>query len=84
MSNHSGSELLNKALKIMVKHAIACDAIKRKITREIIEVAKDVDCNVYEILENVGRDIGICEYCYESADSLEKGLCSKCIKEEKV
>ena len=46
---------------------------------KIVQVGNEYDCNPGEILEEIGRRVGICYYCLQQKENIdEDGLCADC------
>lgn len=84
MSNHSGGYMLNNVLEI-AKDMEILDTIGKERTYEfvmsLIKLGRHYDCNDFEILEDIGQELGICYHCLKENEELECGICPKC-KEE--
>lgn len=84
MSNHSGSYVLNKVLRVLNDKeydffkGIGKDKTLAFITF-VIKIGDYEDCNSGEILDEIGQKLGICYDCLNYADDLENGgICRKC------
>ena len=66
MSDHSGSHMLNKVLRLMEQRSVfelmGRDA-DQQLVREIARLSRRYDCNPGEILDEIGERLGICYYC---------------------
>lgn len=81
MSNHSGSYMLNEVLQIVMEKQIVKIEEKEKLREfaiELLRLGRRHDCNDGEILEGIGKEIGLCYCCWEATEDLERGLCKKC------
>ena len=82
MSNHSGSYMLNDVLR-KIKDMGIFEAIGKEKSRvfslEVTKIGRHYDCNNGEILEDVGREVGICCCCLKETYELDySGLCEEC------
>lgn len=82
MSNHSGSYMLNRVLRLLsekeVFQQIGLDK-SQDIVKEILDIAARYDCNTGEILEDIGRELKICIYCWEKSTKINySGYCLNC------
>ncbi len=83
MSNHSGSYMLNEIIVLMGKYKIFENLGKDEtyaLVRDIIEISSNYDCNRGEILDGIGRELGICYSCMKQNKIFKDGLCSECRK----
>ena len=82
MSNHSGGYLLNYALYRLVEQGLVERLGKRKVQATVIELVtyaeKKYDCNSGEILEALGKRLGVCAHCLKVAKDVKKDACLKC------
>ncbi|OOM09419.1 hypothetical protein [Clostridium saccharobutylicum] len=82
MSNHSGSYMLNEVLCKMKSMDILKEIGKEKsheFALAVIKIGRRYDSNNGEILEDVGRELGICYCCLEETYELDySGLCKDC------
>ena len=85
MSNHSGSYMLNKVLRILEANnvlGLLGKARSRRLVREVVELSeRTYDCNRGEVLEGLQEILGVCSYCLKSARKFSDGLCAACKKE---
>lgn len=86
MSNHSGGYMLNEVI-CKAKEMGILDTIGKEKSQEfvltLIKIGKNYDCNDGEIIEDMGAEFGICNYCLKPTDNLnEEGLCKDCADEE--
>lgn len=84
MSNHSGSHMLNRVLKILENQGVYQAIGKEKTYCTVLEILKmswDFDCNRREILDEIGERLGICYLCQNSANQLKNGICRNCSEE---
>jgi len=82
MSNHSGSYMLGDVLELLDENKIFEMVGKDEtlsLIKDIIRISDRYDCNPGEILDGVGERLGICYYCLNYAEKLERGLCPNCI-----
>ena len=82
MSNHSGSYMLNEVL-YTAKNSGIFEAIgkekARKFVLALIDIGENYDCNNGEILEEIGKELGLCYCCLSEAEDINYGgLCKKC------
>ena len=81
MSNHDGSYMLNEVLILLEKEQIF-EQIGREKTVALVEAIVGMsyahDCNIGEILEDIGERLGICSCCGTVTWELEDGYCDKC------
>lgn len=82
MCNHIGSYILNDLLKV-INDAGIFKGIGRKRTQEltlkILDVGRNYDCNLGEMLDGISQECGVCSFCSSISDDIdENGLCSKC------
>ena len=81
MSNHSGSYMLNTVLKKMDESSVF-DYLGKEKTQifvgEILDLAFEYDCNPGEILEDIGKRLGVCYYCGRPADEFVGDICKQC------
>lgn len=81
MSNHNGSYILNGVLQI-AKEVGIFETIGEEKSREfilkIVKLGRGNDCNVGEILEDIGEELGICYCCLGESDNIEDGICIDC------
>lgn len=84
MSNHDGSYMLNEVLKLLDRYEFFNTIGKGKthsFISQILKLSQHYDCNEGEILEEIGKKLGICYYCGNYASNLaEDGVCLKCIE----
>ena len=84
MSNHSGSYLVNNVLKKLESDSVF-EALGRERTQQlvidIVQITLDWDCNKYEVLEDIGLRLGICDACLKPQTDLTDRTCASC-KEE--
>ena len=83
MSNHSGSFMLNSVLRLLDDHYNFFATLNKeetlKFIKKIIQIGISEDCNDGEILDEIGKKLGICYSCIEfTADINEDGICAKC------
>lgn len=81
MSNHSGSYMLNSVLEIVKEIGISELIGKekyRELALELIKLGNRNDCNAGEILEDIGREVGLCYCCLEASDDIEDDICIDC------
>lgn len=82
MSNHSGSYMLNEVLctaKDMGIFETIGKEKARKFALSLIEIGEDYDCNNGEILEDIGKELGICYCCLKGKCEVDySGLCKDC------
>lgn len=83
MSNHSGSFMLNNVLRLLDDHYNFFATLNKeetlKFVKKIIQIGISEDCNDSEILDEIGKKLGICYMCMEvAADINEDGICAKC------
>ena len=51
----------------------------REFAMELTKIGSHYDCNNGEILESIGREVGICYCCLEETYELDySGLCKAC------
>ena len=82
MSNHSGSYLLNDVLNALrqrgVFELLGVHATRR-LVRDVLIIGEEDDCNSGEILDGLGKVVGICGYCERDADDIDdEDLCAQC------
>jgi len=78
MSNHSGGYMLNSLLKLLDRYHFFNEIgieKKQEFFEEIWRINCDHDCNAYEILEDLGEKLGICDGCFAL---LKNGRCHNC------
>ena len=84
MSNHSGSYQLNAVLILLDAYGFFDKLDKTEILsfiKSIDCIGEEYDCNSGEILEGIGKKLGICYYCMEFADQIDdSGICTNCDK----
>jgi hypothetical protein len=82
MSNHTGSYMLNDVLLLLDKYKFNRLLGREQTQRfvlDILELSKNYDCNVSEILCNgVGPRVGLCYYCLQPATEFSAEACLKC------
>lgn len=82
MSNHAGSYQLNDVLKLLHAYRFFDTLEKERILsfiKSIVEIGNAYDCNNGEILDEIGKELGICYYCINFADEIDEGgVCVKC------
>ncbi len=81
MSNHSGSYMLNKVLKMLLSHS-AFESLETEKTQSIVldllKISDYYDCNSGEILEDIGELLGVCYHCKSAAQDFREGVCLNC------
>ncbi|UZT06165.1 hypothetical protein ONV75_16420 [Clostridium sp. LQ25] len=81
MCNHIGSYILNDVLKEISNAGIFKEMGREKtqeLTLKILEVGRNYDCNDTEILNEVAKDCGICNFCSSVSEDIDNnGLCVK-------
>jgi recombinational DNA repair protein RecR len=78
MCNHIGSYIINDVLKAIIDAGIGKEKMQ-EVTLKILEVGKNYDCNDTEILNEVAKDCGICNFCSSVSEDIDNnGLCVKC------
>ncbi|OON96497.1 MAG: hypothetical protein ATN31_01750 [Candidatus Epulonipiscioides saccharophilum] len=80
MSNHTGSYMLNNVLCELSNQtffALLPLETRRSFAKRIMNIGTRCDCNEYEILEDVGRSVGLCEHCGTHVPVGEM-LCNEC------
>lgn len=82
MSNHSGSYMSNQVLctakNMGIFEAIGTEKL-HQFALEVIKIARHHDCNNGEILDDVGRRLGICCCCLQKTYELNySGICKDC------
>lgn len=82
MCNHIGSYILNDVLKAINDAGIFKEIGKERtqeFTLKILEVGKNYDCNLGEILNEVAQECGVCNFCSSASDDINvEGLCPNC------
>ena len=82
MCNHIGSYIVNDVLKEMVNAGIFKTIGKKRtqeLTLKILDVGRNYDCNLGEMLDGISEECGICSFCSSISDDIdENGLCPKC------
>ncbi|TSJ81474.1 MAG: hypothetical protein NMK33_03195 [Candidatus Cardinium sp.] len=82
MSNHSGSYQLNDVLILLDSYQFFETLEKEKILsliKGIQKIGEEYDSNNGEILDGIGKKLGICYYYIEFADQMDDyGICTKC------
>ena len=81
MSNHSGSRMLNRILKMLEQEAVFEHLGKDSsqiVVQKILSISNFYDCNSGEVLEEIGERLGICSCCYKVAEKFQDGLCQNC------
>lgn len=83
MSNHSGSFMLNKVLRLLDDNYNFFDTLKKeeilKFIKKTIDIGAYADCNNGEILDEIGKKLGICYMCIKFVDNIDEvGICPKC------
>lgn len=81
MSNHSGSYMINDILKIMLELKMfenISQEDKKVFFEKIWEIVYKNDCNVGEVLECIGKQIGVCYYCHGFKSFFEEDMCVEC------
>jgi hypothetical protein len=82
MSNHSGSHMLNEVLSKINNIGIFKTIGKEKTHQfvlEAIKIGREYDCNNGEILEDIGKELGICYCCLKEKCEVDySGLCKDC------
>jgi hypothetical protein len=83
MSNHGGSYMLNEILGMFEDRGVFRSLGKEQthaLLAKIVKRAVDqYDCNAGEILERVGKRLGICYYCLKPATKFtSEGICRAC------
>jgi len=85
VSNHTGGYLLNYAFHRLVENGFVDRFGKQKaqeIVLDVIEFAtRQYDCNEGEILNELGKELGICYYCLQPASEIKRDVCLKCRQE---
>jgi hypothetical protein len=84
MSNHDGSYMLNEVIKLMEANNVFLRLGKKRSQSLLLSMIKlavrEHDCNVGEILEGLGKRLGICAYCCKPATEFRSGedICRDC------
>jgi len=81
MSNHFGSYMSNQVLCTAKNMGIFKTIGAEKLHQFVLEIIKIArhDCNNTEILDDVGRRLGICCCCLKETYELDySGICREC------
>ncbi len=82
MSNHTGSYILNYALRRLHETDFINLVGREKARQFVMDViqwsCRQYDCNEPEILDELGAVFGICSYCLQPADEIIEDWCLKC------
>ncbi len=81
MSNHSGSYMLNEVLKLLDQYSVYEFLGREKtqeLTRAVLKISWQYDCNPGEILADIGEHLGVCYYCQHPANEFQDGVCLRC------
>jgi recombinational DNA repair protein RecR len=81
MSNHDGSYMLNDVLKLLEKEQIFEQIGREKtvtLVTEILRMSYGHDCNIGEVLEDIGERLGVCSSCGTVTWELKEGYCDQC------
>jgi recombinational DNA repair protein RecR len=81
VSNHSGSYMLNDVLRMLERYSVfdmLGDKKTQELVLEIVRMSDDYDCNVDEILDNIGEHVGVCYDCLRPAREFRDGICKEC------
>ncbi len=83
MSNHSGSYMLNEVLILLEKDKVfefLGEEKKKTLVNNIMEIGYANDCNPGEILDVIGKKLGICYCCLEFTDKFDGKVCNNCVR----
>jgi hypothetical protein len=81
MSNHADSYLLNDLLKKIAARRIfekLGQTKTRAFLKKVLEISNKYDCNQNEVLEDLGKKLGICKECLRFDKIIKEDLCPKC------
>ena len=81
MSNHAGSYMLNEVLRALERRGVfelLGRPAAQELVIEIVRLSDHYDCNVGEILEEMGEKLGICSWCLTPRTDLADCICGAC------
>ncbi len=85
MSNHGGSRMLNRILKMLEQEAVfehLGKDLSQTVVLKILKISDDYDCNSGEILDEIGERLGVCYFCQQIAEKFQDGVCQSCYERD--